>query len=360
MTSTNTTDVVVVGAGVSGLHAATVLERNNIDFVVLEARDRVGGRLLSPAVGDGRVDLGATWFWANEPRIVTLIRDGVLPVFEQHIDGDMVYQPQVGGEQRLSGNQLGTPSGRLASGMQSVPELLADQLPNGSIHLGTEVTSITLADGRVRVEADGLSWTAQQVIIAIPPALAMASIDFGDGISDLVAGVARATPVWMGSTVKVVAVYERAFWRDQGLAGSAFSHSGPMREIHDMSGPDGAPAALFGFCALEPGAAAPTEAEAIAQLSALFGDEAGEPTDVFIMDWRTEAFTSPPNVERLTNYQTYGHPRFQEPALDGRLHWASTETSPVAPGHIEGALTAAERAAGAIVNSLNRANGETP
>ena len=45
---------------------------------------------------------------------------------------------------------------------------------------------------------------------------------------------------------------------------------------------------------------------------------------------------------------TYGHRWYQEPAADGRLHWASTETAPNAPGHIEGAIAAAERAVTAI------------
>ena len=45
---------------------------------------------------------------------------------------------------------------------------------------------------------------------------------------------------------------------------------------------------------------------------------------------------------------TYGHRRYQEPTAGGRLHWASTETAPYAPGHIEGAIAAAERAVAAI------------
>lgn len=355
----NSTEVIVIGAGASGLYASAILEQNGIDFAVLEARDRVGGRLLSHEVDGGRLDVGATWFWANEPRIIKLIGDGGLLSFEQYTAGDMMFQPEGGDSQRLDGNQMGSPAGRLASGMQSVPEILADRLPDSSIHLETVVKSVHVEDGHVVVEVDGTSWTAQHVILAVPPALAIEAIDFGNNMSELVAGLARATPVWMGSTVKVVAVYDRAFWREQGLAGSAFSYSGPMREIHDMSGPDGTPAALFGFSAVDIGAEAPSVEEVTAQLTELFGPEAAEPTEVFIMDWRAEAFTSPSNVERLTNYQTYGHAEFQKPTLGGRLHWASTETSPVAPGHIEGALTAAERAVNAIMESRESTNGES-
>ncbi len=344
-------NIVIIGAGAAGLYAAALLEQHGAAAsIVIEARDRMGGRLLSAEVDDGRVDLGATWFWANEPRITQLIGEGDLVGFPQFTSGDMMYQPDQNGARRLDGNQLNTPSGRVVGGMQSVPELLADQLSSTKVALSTIVTAIDADEAGLTVRTGQGDWTADHVILAVPPALAMESINFADSLDDNVAGLARATPVWMGSTVKAVATFERPFWRDEGLAGSAFSYAGPMREIHDMSGPDGTPAAIFGFCSPSVGEPAPTEAEIVAQLVELFGPEAASPTNVLVQDWRAETFTSPSNVEQLTNYQTYGHPRFQEPSLDGRLHWASTETSPVAPGHIEGALTAAARAVSTILS----------
>jgi monoamine oxidase len=347
-TSTCSADVVIIGAGAAGLYAAALLQQHNVDVVVLEARDRIGGRLLSVEVAEGRVDLAATWFWANEPRITRLVSDSELPEFQQHLAGDMMFQQDESGAQRMGGNQLDSPSGRLALGMQSIPEFLVGQLTDNTVRLNTIVSSISADGDLVIVATNGESWSASHVIVAVPPALAIDAINFGDNLGDLVAGLARSTPVWMGSTVKAVAVFDRPFWRDDGLAGSAFSYTGPMRELHDMSGPDGHPAAIFGFCALDIGAAAPTKAEITVQLVELFGPKAANPTDVFVLDWRAESFTSPPMVERLTNYQMFGHPEFQKPAMGGRMHWASTETSTVAPGHIEGAFAAAERAVAAI------------
>ena len=273
---------------------------------------------------------------------------------------------QSGTVQRISGNQLDVASGRLTNGMQVITDALAASCPEDSISLATTVTSIdtviesTAANpargDRLIVRTDSASIEATHVVLAVPPALALATIDFGDdareSLGDHVAAVAATTPVWMGSTVKIVAVYERAFWRDAGLAGAVFSHDGPMREIHDMSGPNATPAALFGFCSIPPGEPAPTEQQARDQLEALFGADGAAATEIHIQDWRSEVHTSHRATLELRNYETYGHRIFQAPAMQGRLHWASTETSPIAPGHVEGALVAGTRAADAILANL--------
>jgi monoamine oxidase len=53
--------VVVVGAGMAGLTTARVLSAAGVDVVVVEARDRLGGRTWTAPVGDARVDMGAAW-----------------------------------------------------------------------------------------------------------------------------------------------------------------------------------------------------------------------------------------------------------------------------------------------------------
>ena len=57
----DTADVVVVGAGVAGLVAAHTLDTAGCDALVLEARDRVGGRVLGAEVAGAKVELGGTW-----------------------------------------------------------------------------------------------------------------------------------------------------------------------------------------------------------------------------------------------------------------------------------------------------------
>ncbi|TEA11555.1 Corticosteroid-binding protein [Colletotrichum sidae] len=53
--------VIVVGAGIAGLRAAAVLLEKDIDVVVLESRDRIGGRVLTVQVGNDKIDMGAAW-----------------------------------------------------------------------------------------------------------------------------------------------------------------------------------------------------------------------------------------------------------------------------------------------------------
>jgi monoamine oxidase len=53
--------VLVVGAGVSGLAAAAELKARDFDVVVVEARERIGGRVWTAKLQDQPVDLGAPW-----------------------------------------------------------------------------------------------------------------------------------------------------------------------------------------------------------------------------------------------------------------------------------------------------------
>jgi monoamine oxidase len=345
--TTGDVDVVVVGAGIAGLVAANRLVDAGLTCVVLESRDRVGGRLLTHDSAAGCFDLGATWFWPGERRVAALIDDVGVATHSQHLGGDAIYHADTGAR-RLAGNPIDTPSGRFSHGAASLAERLAARLGD-AVMLDTPVHEIDHRGSELRIGHSRGSHTARHAVLALPPSLAVHRITFRPALPEPLVAVATTTPVWMGHVAKAVAVYPEAFWRHDGLAGAAISHLGPLREIHDLSGPDGVPAALFGFAALASNRPTPTAEEIVAQLVELFGPAAAAPTEIIVKDWRADNDTTPPGAAAHTAMSTYAHPLYQQPAGDGRLHWASTETAPVAPGHIEGALAGAERAADDII-----------
>lgn len=84
-------DVVIVGAGLAGLAAARRLEALGRSVLVLEARDRVGGRTLSHRLSSGDViDLGAQWIGPGQDRIAALVGELGLHPFPQRCEGKKV------------------------------------------------------------------------------------------------------------------------------------------------------------------------------------------------------------------------------------------------------------------------------
>ena len=82
------TDVVVVGAGLAGLQAARTLKQRGAEAVVLEARDRVGGRVLNEPLGDGQViEVGGTWAGPTQTRILALAHELGVPTFKTYNAG---------------------------------------------------------------------------------------------------------------------------------------------------------------------------------------------------------------------------------------------------------------------------------
>lgn len=86
-------DVVVVGAGLAGLAAARALTAQGLDVVVVEARNRVGGRTLNLELSDGQpVEIGGQWVGPTQERVLALIDELGLETFMTYDDGDKLFE----------------------------------------------------------------------------------------------------------------------------------------------------------------------------------------------------------------------------------------------------------------------------
>jgi monoamine oxidase len=86
-------DVVIVGAGLAGLAAARSLSAAGASVVVVEARDRVGGRTLNHDIGDGKVvEVGGQWIGPTQDRLAALARDLGVDTFPTHAAGENLIE----------------------------------------------------------------------------------------------------------------------------------------------------------------------------------------------------------------------------------------------------------------------------
>lgn len=127
---TKSGDVAIVGAGLAGLTAARDLARSGLDsFVVLEARDRVGGRTLNQPIGGGHVvEVGGQWVGPTQTAVLDLARELEIGTFPTYDRGKTVYVIQgKRSEAQPTGNITGMPpevTGEIDSLARAIP--LAD------------------------------------------------------------------------------------------------------------------------------------------------------------------------------------------------------------------------------------------
>jgi len=344
--------IVIVGGGLSGLCAARLLMAAGADFLLLEARERLGGRILS--VTDDGFDLGPAWFWPDmQPMVTGLIEELSLAAFPQFSDGDVMIERAGQPLQRFAGFGQMASSFRIAGGTAKLVTALAKALPQDRIRLSATVTSASLQDDGVALSlGDGEAVRAGRVLFALPPRLMERTIAFAP--EPQTRALWRASATWMAPHAKFLAIYEKPFWRDAGLSGTAQSMVGPMVEIHDASAMAGK-AALFGFIGV------PAEfrqkigedelkAHCLAQFFRLFGPEAGKPLATFLKDWSADALTATADDRQSGEHPSPASQPWFDPAWASHAVMAGSETASEHPGYLEGALLAAHRAVQSVIS----------
>ena len=344
-------EILIVVGGLSGLALATRLHAAGRDVRLIEARDRLGGRILSV---DG-FDLGPAWFWPGQPRIAALVDRLGLKRFDQYATGALIFEDERGVVERGRGWASMEGSWRLEGGMGDLIAALVREMPQDRVHLSSPVARIEQKDGGADIATtDGTAYRARHVVLALPPRLAR-RIAIAPALPIEALHAMAATPTWMAGQAKVIATYDRPFWREAGLSGDAMSRRGPMVEVHDASPAKGGPYALFGFIGVPVTARYDGEALKAAvrdQLGRIFGAEAARPSALLLKDWAFDAFTATDLDQRpLHSHPNHGLPEALSDPWNGRLLFSGTETAPRFGGYLEGALEAADRTLAALTRN---------
>jgi monoamine oxidase len=195
---------------------------------------------------------------------------------------------------------------------------------------------------------------AKRAIVAIPPILT-GHIRYEPGLPSRRVELVERFP--QGNLAKVAVVYDKPFWREDGLTGQVISTRHFVGVTYDDSPPDGSKGVIFGFVGGDAAREfvskpkAERKAAALAELTEYFGPQAASPEGYIESIWKREEFTRgcPVAIAGPGTLSTYGA-ALREPV--GRIHWAGTETSDYWAGYMDGAVRSGERVAAEIIERL--------
>lgn len=339
---------IIIGAGLSGLTTAhTLLKNGESDFIILEGRDTIGGRINTK----NGIDLGATWFQNHHTNLDSLIDVLGLHKFEQYSKGQSVLVYNTMAPAHYFESQQNTPSAyRITGGSQAIIHKLSEALKD-KIQLSTPVLELLDDSKTIQVKTEQTIFSTKKVVVTIPPKLA-ANLSYAPALPVNTIGVMKHTHTWMSNAMKVGLLYNRPFWRDKGLSGSVIGQVGPIIELYDHCSYDDQNFGLMGFIneGLRDVSPAQRKDRILSYLEKYLGEEVNSYTSYFEKDWSQDKFTSCKNLKSVYMSPQYGHEVFESFYFDNKLFFSGTETSPIYGGYLDGAVYSGIRAAEKIMS----------
>ena len=333
----------IIGGGLSGLTTAYYLNKQGeTDVAILEARDRVGGRIHT----QGGIDLGATWFQNHHEHVHKLLEELEIPQFSQHTKGKsvLVYS-SMGPAHYFDSDQSVSAAGRITGGSKSLTQRLAKKA-EARIFLETTVKTITDKGNHLIVETSKGVFEASHVICTIPPRITQ-RIDFSPELPYEVMRVMEDTHTWMSNAIKVGMTFKKPFWRDKNLSGTVIGQVGAVTELYDHNDASNETFALMGFVneALRDLTSEQRKAKIIHYLKEYLGNEVQEYLSYEEKDWSLDLNTSCEKIKSIYMSPQYGNPVFAKAYYSNKLLFSGAETSPVYGGYMDGAIYSGIRAA---------------
>ena len=357
-------DTAIIGGGLCGVVLARSQHLHGRAIGLFEARERLGGRILSVSAGSGlAMDLGPTWFWPDtQPLVKSLVAELELADIPQHDDGSMLHlnEPDKTPE-HIVGKKVHEGARRLQGGMAQLIDALAADLPPAVLHLNHVLTEVCDRGDHVALAFaagdDIVEFKARRVVLAVPPRVLEQQVRFEPDLDEVTREAMRSAETWMAAQAKVIIAYDRAFWREAGHSGNAFvtHEQAVVGEIFDACDSDAARAALGGFLALSPELRASFSAGLPllmdSQMAQVFGTALGDGEQHY-QDWATEPYTCSvlDRTSARTEHADVANPMLRRTHWNGKLYLGGSETASRGAGYLEGALEAARR----IGVSLNR------
>lgn len=468
-----TRDVVIIGAGPSGLSAAHRLQQAGHSVALLEARKRVGGRTWNNTIDGAFLEIGGQWVSPDQTELIALTEELGLELFPRYREGDSIYKDlagtihrysddifpvdedtkaemerliklmdeivaEVGAEEPwahprarefdtisftewlktqsdneearnnislfIAGAMLTKPAHafstlqailmaasagsftnlvdenfildrRVLGGMQKVSLTLAEKVGLENIFLESPVRVLRWQeDGEYPVLAEAESFTeegvanpdggvrvhAKYAIMAVPPNLY-------NRVSYVPALDRRQHQMHqhqsLGLVIKVHAVYDRPFWREDGLSGTCFASDNLVQEIYDntnfdpATGKEEAKGTLVGFVSDEKAdylftlSAEERKEKILTAMAELLGEETKNPEVYYESDWGAEEWT---RGAYAASYDLGGLSRYGQYQTEpvGPIYWSCSDIAAEGYQHVDGAIRMGHKTAALISEKL--------